>query len=58
MKNENENSANLIQRRRIILEDGRYMIFYTFDASLSNASASGKKTEPDPQPEATEEKNV
>jgi hypothetical protein len=58
MKNEGENSDNLMQHRRIILQDGRYMIFYTFDESLSNASASEKKREPEPQAEATEEKNV
>ena len=57
MKNESEKD-NLMQHRRIILKDGRYMIFYTFDESLSNASETVEKPEPNPQPEATEEKNV
>jgi hypothetical protein len=58
MKNETENSDSLMQHRRIILKDGRYMIFYTFDESLSGKPASEKKPEPNPQTEATEEKNV
>jgi predicted lipoprotein with Yx(FWY)xxD motif len=58
MKNESENSDDLMKHRRIILKDGRYMIFYTFDESLSNKSASEEKPEPAPKLEATEEKNV
>jgi hypothetical protein len=57
MKNESENSDNLMRHRRIALSDGRYMIFYTFDESL-NASASEKNPEPKPNIEASEEKNV
>ncbi len=57
MKNESKKS-DLMQHRRIVLNDGRYMIFYTFDESLSNVSATGEKPELNPQPEATEEKNV
>jgi hypothetical protein len=50
--------SDLMRHRRIILDDGRYMIFYTFAESLSADSASEKKREPRPEPEATEEKNV
>ena len=54
MKNESENSNDLIQHRRITLNDGRYMIFYTFDESLSVESEDEKT----PEPKASEEKNV
>jgi hypothetical protein len=57
MKDESENSSNLMKYRRIALKDGRYMIFYTFDESLSNISNSAEK-ESEPRSEATEEKNV
>jgi hypothetical protein len=62
MNEKNKNSgiaSDLMQCREITLNDGRYMIFYTFDKSLSNSSAKGDiKPEPRPEPEAAEEKNV
>ncbi|HEY0429525.1 MAG TPA: hypothetical protein VGC76_17225 [Pyrinomonadaceae bacterium] len=58
MKNESENPDNLMRHRRIILNDGRYMIFYTFDESLSDEAASEEKPAPRLQTEAIEEKNV
>ena len=51
--------AAAMNRRQITLADGRYMIFYSFDNSLSELPANTKsKLEPPPKPEATEEKNV
>lgn len=60
-----------MQRRQITLEDGRYLIFYTFDeetASPSNFGAadaaargeesSGQSVEPVAEPQATEERRV
>lgn len=47
-----------MRHRRIILNDGRYMIFYTFDESLSDEAASEEKPAPRLQTEAIEEKNV
>jgi hypothetical protein len=57
-----------MQRRQITLEDGRYLIFYTFDeeamppsSSTENAGdeqSSAKRAEPDVEPQATEEKRV
>jgi hypothetical protein len=59
MKNEvvNSEDADLMQIRKITLADGRYMIFYEFDESLSNSSLETDK-KPKSQLEATEEKNV
>ena len=62
-----------MQRRQITLEDGRYLIFYTFEeetASPSNFDAEEKKAargkevssvqleEPVAAPQATEERRV
>ena len=57
-----------MQRRQITLEDGRYLIFYTFDeettppsSSTENAGdeqSSAERAEPDVEPQATEEKRV
>jgi hypothetical protein len=58
-----------MQRRQITLEDGRYLIFYTFDdestaASLTSEEAARAETsaarreEPAVEPQATEEKRV
>jgi hypothetical protein len=59
MKNESENIGDLMKYRSITLKDGRYMIFYTFDKSLSKMPDSAeKKPEPKPRLEATKEKNV
>jgi len=59
MKNESENSGDLMKHRCIFLKDGRYMIFYTFEESLSNTPVSAEeKLESKTQLETTEEKNV
>ena len=58
-KNAYLEKADLMRFREITLADGRYMIFYSFDETLSAASAdTEKKTDPNPQLEATEERNV
>jgi hypothetical protein len=59
-----------MQRRQITLEDGRYLIFYTFEdeaatapSSTSEESAgveksSARREEPNAEPQATEERRV
>jgi hypothetical protein len=54
-----------MHRRRITLADGRYLIFYTFDEQmLSGLKAEGAggrgvlESEPDPRPQAEEERGV
>ena len=58
-----------MQRRQITLEDGRYLIFYTFDGETGApanpgeretdaAESSTRRAEPDVEPQATEEKRV
>ncbi|HZH32633.1 MAG TPA: hypothetical protein VEY11_17845 [Pyrinomonadaceae bacterium] len=60
-----------MQRRQITLEDGRYLIFYTFEEAAASASpdtdgddaagaaeSNGGHAEPDAEPQATEEKRV
>jgi hypothetical protein len=55
-----------MQQRRITLEDGRYLIFYTFDdegASSASSKARGeeesaKEVEPQAKPQAEEERSV
>ena len=63
-----------MQRRRITLEDGRYLVFYTFDEETASPSASGtarrragdedspanEPQEPavEAEPQATEERGV
>ena len=55
-----------MQRRRITLEDGRYLIFYTFDEETASPSSNfnetigaeeltARRAEPDAEPQATEE---
>jgi hypothetical protein len=54
-----------MQRRQITLEDGRYLIFYTFEEETAAASASdtaagdeqssARGEEPNAEPQATEE---
>ena len=39
-----------MHRRRITLDDGRYMIFYTFDGATPSLNTG--ESEPPPQPEA------
>ncbi len=56
-----------VRKRRIKMEDGRYLVFYTFDADgnktpdIATSASRGKIQEvkaTDVKPEATEEKRV
>jgi hypothetical protein len=59
-----EDWATGMQKRRITLQDGRYLIFYTFDDEALPSTSSDKETkerrrEPaDVVPEAEEERRV
>ena len=51
----------MMQRRQITLEDGRYLIFYTFDAAPpadAPTRAAERTPEPHAQSEAEEERDV
>jgi hypothetical protein len=58
-----------MQRRQITLEDGRYLIFYTFEEETASpsspvadesrdAASSTQRDEPLAEPQATEERRV
>ncbi len=56
-----------MQRRQITLEDGRYLIFYTFNektTASNSVEATGaeepttRRAEPHAEPQATEERHV
>ncbi|HEX8424459.1 MAG TPA: hypothetical protein VF634_13660 [Pyrinomonadaceae bacterium] len=57
-----------MQRRQITLEDGRYLVFYTFEEETTTASpseddagaeqSSARDAEPNAEPQATEERRV
>jgi hypothetical protein len=51
-----------MNRRRITLADGRYLIFYTFEESetetVSGTKAEAKPSEPEAVSEAEEERGV
>ena len=58
-----------MQRRQITLEDGRYLVFYTFEEETAETSATAEehagdekspasRTEPNAEPQATEERRV
>ena len=54
-----------MQRRQITLEDGRYLIFYTFaeeaaaaEAGEREAARTAPTAEPAAEPQATEERGV
>ena len=55
-----------MRRRQITLEDGRYLIFYTFDEETATPSdseegageSSTRLEEPQAEPQATEERRV
>ncbi len=56
-----EAGAGELRKRRITLEDGRYLIFYTFDGGAEPgppAAGAGAKAEPDAKPVAEEERRV
>ena len=57
-----------MERKQITLEDGRYLIFYTFDEEMAASSDSredtgaresaARRAEPQAEPQATEERRV
>lgn len=57
-----------MHKRQVTMQDGRYLIFYTFedqaaasplvDAAETRDAGSGAKEKPQPEPEATEERSV
>ena len=47
-----------MQRRRITLEDGRYLLFYTFGDETPRRAADAPLSEPEVKPEASEERRV
>jgi hypothetical protein len=51
---------SLMRRRRITLEDGRYLIFYAFDEKSARTSSAGADGDvrPEPKAEAEEERSV
>ncbi|HEV7375523.1 MAG TPA: hypothetical protein VGN95_12440 [Pyrinomonadaceae bacterium] len=59
-----ENGQKDMHRRRVTLNDGRYLIFYTFDEQLGEASEiegagqGASRSEPDVEPQAEEERRV
>jgi hypothetical protein len=59
-----ENEQKDMHRRRITLNDGRYLIFYTFEEQVTSASETegagrnATRSEPDAQPQAEEERRV
>jgi hypothetical protein len=55
-----ENEQKGMHRRRITLSDGRYLIFYTFEEQVTSASEleGAGRSEPDPEPQAEEERRV
>ena len=63
-----EDEQERMHRRRVTLNDGRYLIFYTFGDEGSapavaavNKEAAGERREPDPAtlvPEAEDERSV
>lgn len=55
MKNEREiyDQKDLMHHRRINLNDGRYLIFYTFDSSLNKGA---EKSANQPENEGAEKK--
>lgn len=58
-----QNEQEGMHQRRITLADGRYLIFYTFDAlpapaSKTEAAGESRKPEAEAEPEAEEERRV
>jgi hypothetical protein len=52
--------ASHLHRRRITLADGRYLIFYTFgdEPQTSSPDSDIARPQPEPEPQATEERSV
>jgi hypothetical protein len=59
-----EREQKNVHRRRVTLNDGRYLIFYTFEEQLNSgrevegAGQSAGQSEPDAEPQAEEERRV
>ncbi|HEY0078639.1 MAG TPA: hypothetical protein VGB73_08335 [Pyrinomonadaceae bacterium] len=57
-----EEAASEMHKRRITLDDGRYLIFYTFDGDDSSAvpqsTSASSQVEPQAAPSAEEERSV
>jgi hypothetical protein len=59
-----EKERKNMHRRRVMLNDGRYLIFYTFEEQLGRASEvegagqAASRSEPDAEPQALEERRV
>lgn len=50
-----------MEKREVRLEDGRYLIFYTFDEKsvmLASGEADAPRPEPEAEPEAEDERSV
>lgn len=49
-----------MRRRRVIKEDGRYLIFYTFEDGPAPPppQINAQRPEPEPEPQAEEERRV
>ena len=50
-----------MQKRQITMEDGRYLIFYTFEDAPAHAEekrGAADAVEPEAEPEAEEERSV
>ena len=62
MQQQNEQQG--MHKRRITLEDGRYMIFYTFDETplsqteTQKTESAGEKRESEAEPQAEDERSV
>ena len=58
--NSAEEGKGAMHKRRTTLEDGRYLIYYTFGDEAGPRAAFGADDEPEPEaaPEATEERSV
>lgn len=58
MEEERKNEPGM-HSRRIEMQDGRYMILYTFDGALARTcSAEEEKPEPHAEQKSVEEENV
>ena len=51
--------AGRMRKRRTTLEDGRYLIYYTFEGEDGGGEvAASERPEPSAEPEAAEERDV
>jgi hypothetical protein len=61
-KESGERGAGVMHKRRTTLEDGRYLIYYTFgdEADSSAGEGAGRESKPEPkaEAEAAEERSV